>query len=131
MNRSFNKPSPDERNAVERKSFSIDTFALRNDVSRAQVYVELNSGRLEGLKCGSRTLITERAEREWQDALPKRPTAAPIDATAAPRKRGRPPKRRAEALPPVEARSVTAPRRRGRKPIGLAEDYHRPQDRDR
>jgi hypothetical protein len=113
---SFNKRSPDGVTLVGRKSFSIDTFALRNGVSRAQTYKELNSGRLEGLKCGTRTLITERAERKWQDALPKRPTAAPIDATAAPRKRGRPPKRRAEALPRVDAPSVTAPRRRGRKP---------------
>jgi hypothetical protein len=106
MNRSFNKPSVDERNVTERKSFSIDTFALRNDISRAQVYKELNCGRLKGLKCGSRTLITERAEREWQDALPKR-KPVPDPDTPRGRRRGRPPKRRPEAPSPVNPNITT------------------------
>jgi hypothetical protein len=62
----------DEHGATELKAFSVDTFAKRNGISRAQAYKELTAGRLQGRRCGTRVLITERAERAWQDALPIR-----------------------------------------------------------
>jgi hypothetical protein len=56
---------------VERKAFSVEVFALRNGISRRQAFYELASGRIKARKLGSRTIITERAERAWQDALPE------------------------------------------------------------
>jgi hypothetical protein len=79
MIRRTTAPSREERNGVELKSFSVEVFALRNGISRSQAYKELASGRLEGVKCGARTLITDRAERKWQRALPK---VIPKDAKA-------------------------------------------------
>jgi hypothetical protein len=61
----------DDVHAMEFKAVSPKRFALRNDISLAQTFKELSSGRLEGRKVGSRTIITDRAERAWQDALPK------------------------------------------------------------
>ena len=71
MSRRSTGLSREERDNVEIKSFSIEVFALRNGISRSQAYKELSSGRLEGVKCGTRTLITQQAERKWQRALPK------------------------------------------------------------
>lgn len=61
----------DKREGVERKAFRVPIFAYRNDISTAQGWKEIASGRLEAVKCGSRTLVTEEAEREWQRRLPK------------------------------------------------------------
>jgi hypothetical protein len=99
----FKKQSNDERNALERKAFSIETFAFRNGISRAQAYKELARGRLKGVKCGTRTLITDRGERVWQDALPKR--RKPEAATT--RGRGRKPKQLPEAPSPAEPTSLS------------------------
>jgi hypothetical protein len=60
-----------KRETMERKAFSVEVFGIRNGISRRQAFYELSSGRIEARKLGSRTIITERAERKWQDALPK------------------------------------------------------------
>ena len=79
MNRQSTGLSREERNGVELKSFSVEVFALRNGISRAQAYKEVASGRLEGVKCGTRTLVTDCAERKCQRALPR---VVPKDAEA-------------------------------------------------
>jgi hypothetical protein len=71
-----------------RTAFSVEVFALRNGISRRQAFYELASGRVEGRKLGSRTIITDRAERAWQDALPK---LTPRDAEALSDQHERPP----------------------------------------
>jgi hypothetical protein len=50
---------------------SIPEFGHRNNIGPTSVYAELNSGRLEGVKFGSKTLITEEAEEAWRKRLPK------------------------------------------------------------
>ena len=45
-------------------------FAAREGISPAQVYIEIRSGRLKAKKMGTRTIITARAEKEWEDNLP-------------------------------------------------------------
>lgn len=53
-----------------KRSFRVDEFAIRNSISRAQVYVELKEGRLNARKVGSATLITTEDENAWLEALP-------------------------------------------------------------
>ena len=73
--------SRDDRNvahATERKAFSVEVFAFRNGISRSQAFKEISTGRLIARKVGSRTIITEQAEKTWQRALPKAvPPATP------------------------------------------------------
>jgi hypothetical protein len=57
--------------ASPKRSFRVDEFAARNSISRAQVYVELKEGRLNGRKVGSATLITIEDENAWLAALPQ------------------------------------------------------------
>jgi hypothetical protein len=59
-----------------KRSFRVDEFAIRNSISRAQVYVELKEGRLNGRKVGSATLITIEDETAWLAALPTMKTSA-------------------------------------------------------
>jgi hypothetical protein len=60
-----------------KRSFRIDEFAVRNSISRAQVYVELKEGRLNARKVGSATLITLEDETAWLASLPAmNPSAA-------------------------------------------------------
>jgi hypothetical protein len=67
----------DSQPTFQKRSFRIDEFAHRNSISRAQVYIELNAGRLNARKVGSATLITLEDENEWLRALP------PMKSTAA------------------------------------------------
>jgi hypothetical protein len=53
-----------------KRSFRIEEFANRNSISRAQVYIELKTGRLNARKVGSATLITIEDENAWLNALP-------------------------------------------------------------
>lgn len=53
-----------------KRSFRVDEFAIRNSISRAQVYVEMKEGRLNARKVGSATLITIEDETAWLAALP-------------------------------------------------------------
>jgi excisionase family DNA binding protein len=52
-------------------AFSIDDFCSRFGIGRTKVYEEIRSGRLEAVKVGRRTLITEQAGQEWLRSLPK------------------------------------------------------------
>jgi hypothetical protein len=62
---------------IQKRAFRIDEFAHRNSISRAQVYIELKTGRLNARKVGSATLITIEDEDAWLAALPAmKPTAA-------------------------------------------------------
>ena len=45
-------------------------FADRNGISPSQTYIEIRKGRLKAKKMGTRTIITARAEQDWQDNLP-------------------------------------------------------------
>jgi hypothetical protein len=72
--------SRDERNGVhetERKAFSIEVFARRNGISRSQAFKEVATGRLIVLKVGVRSIVTERAERDWQNSLPRKFVTGP------------------------------------------------------
>ena len=53
-----------------KRAFRIEEFAHRNSISRAQVYIELKTGRLNARKVGSATLITIEDENAWLSALP-------------------------------------------------------------
>jgi hypothetical protein len=55
---------------VAKRAFRIEEFAHRNSISRAQVYIELKTGRLNARKVGSATLITIEDENAWLSALP-------------------------------------------------------------
>ena len=44
---------------------SISTFARTNDISRSQIYVEINAGRLKTIRVGKRQLITGPQEADW------------------------------------------------------------------
>ena len=60
-----------------KRAFRIEEFAHRNSISRAQVYIELKTGRLNARKVGSATLITIEDENAWLAALPAmNPSAA-------------------------------------------------------
>jgi hypothetical protein len=76
MSRQSTGLSRDEKrnalHATELKAFSIEVFALRNGISRSQAFKEAAAGRLIVLKVASRSIVTDRAERAWQDALPRR-----------------------------------------------------------
>jgi hypothetical protein len=63
--------------ATTKRAFRIEEFAHRNSISRAQVYIELKTGRLNARKVGSATLITIADENAWLAALPAmNPSAA-------------------------------------------------------
>jgi hypothetical protein len=50
---------------------SVERFAERYDISRAQVFKELASGRLVGRKVGSRTIINREDGLRWARSLPE------------------------------------------------------------
>jgi hypothetical protein len=55
---------------AHKRSFRVDEFAIRNSISRAQVYVEIKEKRLNARKVGSATLITVEDESAWLSSLP-------------------------------------------------------------
>jgi excisionase family DNA binding protein len=52
-------------------AFSIDDFCSRYGIGRTTAYEEIRTGRLEAVKVGRRTLITEQAAQDWLSSLPK------------------------------------------------------------
>jgi hypothetical protein len=67
----------DQMETAAKRAFRIEEFAHRNSISRAQVYIELKTGRLNARKVGSATLITIEDESAWLASLPAmNPTAA-------------------------------------------------------
>lgn len=50
---------------VERRSFSVRTFAARNDISISQAYDEIAEGRLRVVRPFGQALVTVEAENDW------------------------------------------------------------------
>ena len=50
---------------------SVERFAAKNAISRAQAYKEIAIGRLTARKVGSRTIVTREDAAKWRRALPK------------------------------------------------------------
>jgi len=50
---------------------SVERFAAKHAISRAQTYLEIAAGRLIARKVGSRTIITREDAARWRRALPK------------------------------------------------------------
>lgn len=50
---------------------SIERFAAKHAISRAQTYLEIAAGRLIARKVGSRTIVTREDAAAWRRALPK------------------------------------------------------------
>jgi hypothetical protein len=50
---------------------SVEHFAEKNAISRAQAFKEISSGRLIARKVGSRTIITHEDAAKWRSSLPK------------------------------------------------------------
>jgi hypothetical protein len=62
---------------------TIDEFAVKNRISRAQVYKEIAADRLAASKIGTRTIITKEAGAAWRRALPRMPATATAGPEAA------------------------------------------------
>jgi hypothetical protein len=50
---------------------SVERFAEKNAISRAQAFKEISSGRLIARKVGTRTIITHEDAARWRRSLPK------------------------------------------------------------
>jgi hypothetical protein len=50
---------------------SVEGFAAKNAISRAQAFKEIADGRLIARKVGSRTIITHEDAAKWRRRLPK------------------------------------------------------------
>jgi hypothetical protein len=50
---------------------SVERFAEKHDISRAQTFKEISSGRLVARKVGSRTIITHEDAAKWRRSLPR------------------------------------------------------------
>ena len=66
-----------EASASDFDADTVDEFAVRNRISRSQVYKEIRAGRLVASKVNSRTIITRESGVAWRRALPKMPTRVP------------------------------------------------------
>lgn len=49
-----------------RRGFSVDEVARLYHLSRQRVYDEINAGRLQSMKVGSRRIITPEHLRAWE-----------------------------------------------------------------
>jgi len=52
------------------EALTLPDFLKRYGISRSTAYREINAGRLEARKRGSRTIITSAAAQAWLDSLP-------------------------------------------------------------
>jgi hypothetical protein len=50
---------------------TVEEFCQDNSVGKTFVYAELNAGRLEGHKVGTKTMIKPEAEAAWKAGLPR------------------------------------------------------------
>jgi hypothetical protein len=60
-------PSAD---AKDDGAFTVDQFCQCYGIGRTVAYEEINSGRLEARKRGTKTLIARSAARQWFSSLP-------------------------------------------------------------
>ena len=54
-------------------AYTVEEFATKHAISRAQAYKEIAEGRLTARKVGSRTIITIEDAAKWRRSLPKAP----------------------------------------------------------
>src|SRR5262249_25568159 len=59
------------RAKAERRGFSVDEIAGRNDLCRESIYKEIRAGRLIARKLGRKTLILIEDETAWRANLPR------------------------------------------------------------
>jgi hypothetical protein len=79
MSRQSTGLSRDERlGASDFDADTVEEFAVKNRISRSQVYKEIAAGRLRARKVASRTIITREDGATWRRSLPvmTSPTAA-------------------------------------------------------
>ena len=57
---------------IDKLAFSPDEAASRASVGRTFIFSEIKNRRLEAVKAGSRTLITQDALIAWLKSLPRR-----------------------------------------------------------
>ena len=57
---------------IDKLAFSPDEAADLAGVGRTFIFSEIKNGRLEAVKAGSRTLITQDAMTAWLKSLPRR-----------------------------------------------------------
>jgi hypothetical protein len=65
--------------ARPRRLKTIREFADANALGLTLAYEELNSGRLEAVKVGTKTLVTPEAEAAWRARLPRYKPADAMD----------------------------------------------------
>jgi hypothetical protein len=70
--------SPDNCNGAD----TVESFAAKHAISRAQAYVEIAAGRLIARKVGARTIITREDAARWRRSLPKASTPRAAGAGA-------------------------------------------------
>jgi hypothetical protein len=58
---------------------TIREFAQANGIGLTLAYEELNSGRLEAIKVGTKTMISPEAEAAWKARLPRYKPAGAVD----------------------------------------------------
>lgn len=54
---------------IERRTYRVKEFCEAFRISRATIYHEINSGRLQMFKVGRRTLISAAAAEKWVQGL--------------------------------------------------------------
>ena len=65
--------------APPRRLMTVREFAQTNGIGLTLAYEELNSGRLEAIKVGSKTMITPEAKAAWKACLPRYKPADTVD----------------------------------------------------
>lgn len=58
--------SKDKHFDLPRRGFSVDEVARLYHISRQRVYDEINAGRLQSMKVGSRRIITPEHLARWE-----------------------------------------------------------------
>ena len=65
--------------AAPRRLMTVKELAQANGIGLTLAYEELNAGRLEAIKVGSKTMITPEAEAAWKARLPRYKPADAMD----------------------------------------------------
>jgi DNA-binding transcriptional regulator YhcF (GntR family) len=65
--------------APPRRLMTVRELAQANGIGLTLAYEELNAGRLEAIKVGTKTMITPEAEAAWKARLPRYKPADAID----------------------------------------------------
>ncbi len=66
---------------MQKRALSIREFCSRYSVGRTKAYAEISSGRLQAVKLGRRTLVTEEDAEAWLAALPRSKARAASSAS--------------------------------------------------